>query len=519
MPQLIKDIAATRTYLITHLHNLTEADPQILSDYILALLRHNKPLDEMIRLCHENLSDFLHEKTHVFVAQLFSWLQHGDIQPNSSNGFDKSSSVVASAEVDAGGQGENDHMEDINVYKEVRQRDYIQSSSQHNQHQPYFIDNMPSSTVASSGSRYFSSSSSSGRRPYNPGSSRRYPSQRTSTASTRLLIDRIPLEKCNVTAITQFFSRFGTLLNLSVDVDAKQARLQYGSEEEARAAYNCPNAIFDNRFVRCFWDDQPTQAASAPNNQQQTISAKEKEPQPVNSAIPRPSYYHQVNLGHMSMQSATSRKQDALKNLLTLQRQQQDLLTKYLEQQQALASQLESSLSSNDTSAINGQSSVDGPKVDDLEASIKGMDSLIQSMRQSIQSVELRLSALHNTPTSSNNNNSISGSAVENTDASPDRTSTAAFSNVGGEPVLRGGPVANRMAAVAAKSQSLKLDLRPKAFAILGATPYNGNLDGLKSFLEEQGCVKSFEGDAEVAVVQYSERYEAEKVNILKKLS
>ena len=53
------DAPLLKTYLINRLESASEADPDVLSDYILALLRHDQPPAEVMATCIAQLSDFM----------------------------------------------------------------------------------------------------------------------------------------------------------------------------------------------------------------------------------------------------------------------------------------------------------------------------------------------------------------------------------------------------------------------------------------------------------------------------
>lgn len=73
------DETALSHYLIEHLRALTEADPALLADYVTALLKNNKPKEELKTLCLDQLHDFLGEGTTSFVVSLFHAIDDGRI--------------------------------------------------------------------------------------------------------------------------------------------------------------------------------------------------------------------------------------------------------------------------------------------------------------------------------------------------------------------------------------------------------------------------------------------------------
>jgi len=54
-----RDAPLLKTYLIRRLNSASEADPDTLSEYILALLRHDQPPEEVKQTCITQLSEFM----------------------------------------------------------------------------------------------------------------------------------------------------------------------------------------------------------------------------------------------------------------------------------------------------------------------------------------------------------------------------------------------------------------------------------------------------------------------------
>ncbi|XP_077244241.1 zinc finger CCCH domain-containing protein 27-like [Tasmannia lanceolata] len=66
-------------YLVKNLEPLTEADSVILAEYVVTLLKKDKPTKELQKLCTENLVEFLGHDTKPFIAKLFQDLEDGSI--------------------------------------------------------------------------------------------------------------------------------------------------------------------------------------------------------------------------------------------------------------------------------------------------------------------------------------------------------------------------------------------------------------------------------------------------------
>ncbi|KAL5725468.1 hypothetical protein ACHQM5_008609 [Ranunculus cassubicifolius] len=66
-------------YLVKNLQPLTEADPVILAEYVAALLKKDKSIDELQKLCAEKLVEFLGQGTQPFITKLFQALEDGSV--------------------------------------------------------------------------------------------------------------------------------------------------------------------------------------------------------------------------------------------------------------------------------------------------------------------------------------------------------------------------------------------------------------------------------------------------------
>ncbi|KAF9426508.1 hypothetical protein BGZ94_006407 [Podila epigama] len=86
------------------------------------------------------------------------------------------------------------------------------------------------------------------------------------STKTSLVVEHIPDEYNTISKVNEFFAQFGSLVNIQVDQPAHKALIQYSTREEASAAYNSPEVIFGNRFVKVYWqpDDQQGFGGAAP---------------------------------------------------------------------------------------------------------------------------------------------------------------------------------------------------------------------------------------------------------------
>lgn len=70
---------------------------------------------------------------------------------------------------------------------------------------------------------------------------------------TTIVVEQIPEDKFSEDEVKGFFSEFGNIVEVSMRPYKRLAIVKYDNYESAKAAYNSPKVIFDNRFVKVYW--------------------------------------------------------------------------------------------------------------------------------------------------------------------------------------------------------------------------------------------------------------------------
>lgn len=68
-----------------------------------------------------------------------------------------------------------------------------------------------------------------------------------------LVVENIPEDHFDEANVRHFFSQFGNIKHVSLQLFRRLAIVKYDTNAAARAAYESPKSVFDNRFVRVFW--------------------------------------------------------------------------------------------------------------------------------------------------------------------------------------------------------------------------------------------------------------------------
>ncbi|KAI8089805.1 uncharacterized protein BX664DRAFT_141916 [Halteromyces radiatus] len=149
--------------------------------------------------------------------------------------------------------------------------------------------------------------------------------------STRIVVENIPPEHCNIDAVTTFFGKFGKLVNLSVQADASRAFLQYATHQEAMAAYQSPAVIFNNRFVKVFWKKMDEEEERKEYLEQQRL-ASQPDPEAVKAKAAQLA---------KEREEKQKKQQEHLKKVLEFQKQKQQLMERQIEEHKKLMERLE----------------------------------------------------------------------------------------------------------------------------------------------------------------------------------
>ncbi|KAF8544958.1 hypothetical protein BDD12DRAFT_377500 [Trichophaea hybrida] len=103
--------------------------------------------------------------------------------------------------------------------------------------------------------------------------------------NTKLVVEQIPEDKLSESAIREFFSTFGTVESVEIHQHKNLAILGFTTWDMAKAAYDSPAPIFDNRFVKVFWckpaeDADPTSTNGSQNKSFSSRNEQPKEEEP-----------------------------------------------------------------------------------------------------------------------------------------------------------------------------------------------------------------------------------------------
>jgi hypothetical protein len=268
----------------------TDADAGSLADYVTALLRHDKPPDVLYTYCLEQLNEFfLPQKAAPFLTRLFQDLQSGvAFKPASQDPDDGDDKKKQGNRVRA------TTTRSVDALQEFEPLPAGSSSSMTHRHSPRHREELRSKRSHS----------------------KDFPNSKDSRDT--IVVDRMP-EGCQNDDLRTFFEdKFGPVLAVE-RVQPTRATVTFRDEDAAVRALHSPDAVLGNRFIK-------------------TFLAKKSRPSAAPSRLTR----QQTRM--VSSERVTERarlRQERLQGLLQMQRQKQELLSKYVEQQKQILAKLD----------------------------------------------------------------------------------------------------------------------------------------------------------------------------------
>ncbi|KAI9476019.1 MAG: hypothetical protein EXX96DRAFT_575465 [Benjaminiella poitrasii] len=331
--------------------------------------------------------------------------------------------------------------------------------------------------------------------------------------NTTLNVEKIPPEFCQISTVNEFFSKFGTITNISVQPHAHRAVIQYSNRSEAERAYSSPDAIFDNRFVKVYWAKEESNNASTASDDKAPTSEVSQPailPKAVNEPDPELVAARAAELAQ-AREEKQKKHQERMKQLLEVQKRRETQLKQQIEEQKRLLSKLENSagmtqaekaellkaLKSIQNDINISKSAAASATADSQNASIVGAEGsegnttdvseAKGTSAETTEGLKMKLARLE------------AEAAALGVPGSGFRGGRGGYYGRGrGWPRMRGGMT------------RMTLDNRPTKLVAKNIPEGSTEVD-LRQHFEQFGSITSFEKSDSEAYVQYSQRFEAEK--------
>eukprot|EP01080_Neovahlkampfia_damariscottae_P011538 gene11538-4791_t len=322
------EVSSFKKWLCDNLKDVADAEPEILSNYIYALIKDEPSKEE----CISKLEDFLYENTVPFVNKIYTALKTkeylsrgGDIQREKKNRYEEDERRRRYEEEERRRRYEEEE-ERRARYERQQQRDI----ERRRHHSPQRRESPERNYRRNSPDRYHKRDHSPDRN-YQRSEKPKYKSKKfaeeekkretgnsmgNKNTSDTLTVSNIPPELNNIETLNGHFKKFGSILNINIKKDAKKADIQFGSNREAYLAWKSPDAVLDNRFIKVFWFKEEKEETKP---EKKIYQKKPLQPVAPPVFVPKPGF---------AKQGTDAEKEKKIKTLLTSTQQNLDIQLK-----------------------------------------------------------------------------------------------------------------------------------------------------------------------------------------------
>ncbi|KAI9297580.1 hypothetical protein K502DRAFT_363119 [Neoconidiobolus thromboides FSU 785] len=447
------DSTELKNYLLNSLAPISDADNEALSEYIVTLIRNDKPSSEIKQECLEQLEEFLEDRTMTFINKLFSWIgERSQDQEEYETGKKRGTSPAHETEYKKIKNKFNEprytkryqrpcrYFSETGYCKWGQECHYSHeidhSSNQMNNHQVY--DPINSNVISSqpedeydptnlNGGQQRGGPYIQGRLKFNNGANNGTFQRQNN--EKRIVCYNIPKESLSKDSIMEYFSRFGEIVEISLNEINSCAEIEFKIRTDASKAIDSTAPIFDNRFVKLEWKAQE-----------------------YNSVQPT---YH-TPAPHKNSEELAAMREERIKTVTSLIKQKTELVEKQLKSQKELITMIE-----------------------DSNTSEHSKKELIQTLNQLTKSIKEQMNSIEEEETILNN---LRENKLDNATSKPYPIYAAAGSNKW----VKDKPY---------QARKFKLDNRPKSFIVTGFTKEQS--EEVKQFLNGLNYVENIEFDQE----------------------
>ncbi|KAG4302015.1 hypothetical protein PCK1_001690 [Pneumocystis canis] len=389
------DSKLLKAYLLRLLDPISNADLDVLSDYILALLRHDQSLEDVKKLCLSQLEEFLRENTFSFVEEVFNALEkktylNDSVQTKGSltqekdnivkkrffhqtysdthhrNNTWKKSRFVKTNHMNYGNWKPSFHQKtwfsDIFPFssdfpinsnkqrcKDYEERGYCMRGDMC----PYdhgvdhiVMDGQYSDAYDPTQSILTNCSITNSRPGYkntvrnNRENIRNYKGNGSiiqgpnyDKTITTLIVENIPNGNLSEENIHTFFRKFGEISKITLEKDDHRAILKFKDWKSANKAWSSSAPIFNNRFVKLFWKISETDGKN--HSQKVNESSSNESQNPVVDSFSKDEFMEKIEKKQKEHEEREQKKKENAIAREMLQKQK-ELIEKQLEEKRNL---------------------------------------------------------------------------------------------------------------------------------------------------------------------------------------
>ncbi|KAI1142013.1 hypothetical protein F5Y05DRAFT_212381 [Hypoxylon sp. FL0543] len=170
----------------------------------------------------------------------------------------------------------------------------------------------------------------------------------TDKSKTTIVVQNIPNEHFSEEKVREYFSQFGNIVGVSMQMPDRLAIVKFDTWDAAHAAWSSPKVIFDNRFVKVFWYKDEAEGGSTTSNGKAVNGTKNGAPNGKvhvsESTLTEPFDMDEFLRKQAEAQKAhdekTKRRQELERQRQELEERQKELRARQLEEKRKLQARL-----------------------------------------------------------------------------------------------------------------------------------------------------------------------------------
>ncbi|CAI6098424.1 unnamed protein product [Clonostachys chloroleuca] len=160
-------------------------------------------------------------------------------------------------------------------------------------------------------------------------------------SKTALVVENIPDESLNETEVRKFFSEFGNINEISMKPNKHLAIIKYDQWDSANAAYQSPKAVFDNRFVKVYWQKDESNAGNGSHPSKDRSKDHDMQYTEDDTFEIDPEEFQQrQEEAQKKFQERETKRAELERQRLELEKKQQELMQKQREERERLQAKL-----------------------------------------------------------------------------------------------------------------------------------------------------------------------------------
>jgi RNA-binding protein 26 len=165
-------------------------------------------------------------------------------------------------------------------------------------------------------------------------------------SNSTIVVENIPKEHCVIDKVNEYFKQFGTITNISLQPESSKAVISYSSHQEADTAYSSPEVIFNNRFVKVYWQ-------KAESKDQDAALTPPPKPAAPKTYEPSPEAIAAKAAEFAKLKEVKQKQQQArLQTMLELQKSKEQLIQRQIQEQKVLMEKLANAKTPEERSSI-----------------------------------------------------------------------------------------------------------------------------------------------------------------------